>query len=223
MRFQRKAVPAVAFLIATTMATGCVGLNRAIRPQWRKCERVSSQPRIASLWIFGEGAWRHLEEWEAGGSPPGARHPVLSGRGLTTIDIFEKGGIRVMDLTRSGMIQNPFRCEQLSAQALASAIDAFENLASGLSAEKRPFGDKGELLQLQRAREDDWKWGAVDELSPEELEAVRSVVCLADETLGQWAERAVRAVGPELTTRLGFPATCAVSQEESRTNRGLTP
>lgn len=128
---------------------------------------------------------------------------------LLNIDIFENGEIRMMDPTRRGGIQNPFRCEQLSDQALAGAIDALENLVSFLSVTERPIGDQGELLQLHWARDDAWHWGAVDGLSPDGLEFVRAIVCLAHESLEQWPERAMRYIGPELSARLDYPATCA--------------
>lgn len=138
MRFRGKAVSAMAFLIATTVATGCPALNRAIRPQWSKCERVWSQSDAASLilMIYGEGGWLSLKRWEAGVLP--RRAAITGAGGLSTVDISGNNGIRVRDGTRKSTLQNPYRCEQLPARALASATAAFKNLATGLSAGTPP-------------------------------------------------------------------------------------
>lgn len=209
-------------LVVVMMASGCSRrVYVALSPQWRECKDVFSQPRIGSLQIYGEGAWARKSEWiqhQTSEHPRRPRRSAIPGRGgLVGVGIFAEGGIRVGDTTRGGWFQRSWRCEQLSTEELATAVVALERLASVLPAARPPPGELRELLMVDRARDDSMRWWvAVDDLSPEAVEAVRSLVCLAHEKLVKWTDRAIETVGPQLRARLDFPATCTstVSREE---------
>ena len=207
-------VRVLSLLVVVMLASGCSRrVYVALSPQWRECKDVVSHPRIGSLQIYGEGAWARKSEWVQHQTSEHPRRPwrsAIPGRGgLVGVGIFEEGGIKVYDTTRGGWFQRSWRCEQLSTEELATAVEALEALASVLPATRPPPGERRELLIVDRARDDEMRWWvAVDDLSPEAIEAVRSLVCLAHESLEKWTDRAVETVGSQLRARLNFPATC---------------